>query len=108
MKQIDMMWEGENLSWCYPITDGCGNWAVICDDQIVSLCNQDGEPVEVTEKDIRKLAMDVCPDYETESEESTDEEIIMRKMTETGCTDCPWRDICDAMNEEIEDDDTDE
>lgn len=110
MKLIDIMREDSDIGWCFPMTDGRGNWVVIRDEHIAYLIDEEGnDPDDITETDLKAMAMTAAGDYyEEESEESTDEEIIMANFMRTGCTECPWRDICENVNEEIEDDDTDE
>lgn len=103
MKLIDLMRGNDSMEWCFPMTDGCGNWVVVRDNHIAYMIDEDGnDPEEITEKDLKVMAMTASGEYyEDESEESTDEEIIMDNFMMAGCAECPWRDICEDVNEDV-------
>ena len=101
MKLIDTMHDGENLDFCKPYTDGKGHWLVEMDGEVIQIGFADGGPDEVTDEAIRDLAKAVNPHY-AEYKGWSDAHIAKEAMTETGCTDCPWRDVCEAVNREEE------
>lgn len=82
MKAYKRMRAGENLSWCRPYRSG-NNYYVQNEGEIIQLM-QDGTDL-VIDKDTLRI-VEECDDWE-----------------EIGCAECPWRDECEAMNEDVDD-----
>lgn len=98
MKFYENMEYGENLEWCRPIS--CKEGKVIStqnEGRIVSL-RIDGEDVDATSENITRAARIVSANYDEESEDYNDVEIIVNNGAEIGCAACPWRDVCEAMD----------
>lgn len=112
MKTYEKMSYGENMSWCRPyISEDERYMLAINEGEIISI-QIDGRLVEMDEKEpghyrysknlLQRLARSVNPDYD-EYEGYTDTYIILNALEERGCAECPWRDECDAMIEEDDD-----
>ena len=82
MKAYKRMRADENLSWCRPYRCG-NNYYVQNEGEIIKLM-QDGTDL-VIDKDTLRI-VDECDDWE-----------------EIGCSECPWRDECEVMEEDVDD-----
>lgn len=112
MKAYEKMEYGENLGWCRPYTSDDDRTAVaIMEGKIVNI-QIDGQDVEWDERTIlsfsysadilHRLAQSINPYYD-EYSGYDDTKIILDALNERGCSECPWRDECDAMQCEDED-----
>lgn len=99
--------EDENLSWCRPYTDKSGDHSmVICDGEILCITAPDYEGWRydgtLTDGMLERFAREVNPDYDLFGAGWTDMDKALNAMHEVGCAHCPWRDECEAMGEEME------
>lgn len=78
MKQYEKMMPGENLSWCKPMVSRDGRVTIAVNEGAVAGLMVDGKDLQPSNQEIARL----------------DDDFI-----ELGCSDCPWRDICEAMDE---------
>ena len=98
---------GENLSWCRPYVSKDENcFVVVCNGKISGcIINNENVGYILPSTDVaaiaHRLAVAVNPDY-AEYNGYSDLEIALDAMTEIGCADCPFRDDCDAMWEDEE------
>lgn len=77
MKLYETMRDDENLGWCKPYVSACGYGMVV----------KDGEIIEASEEDwIGSDAEKILEEYQ---------------LVETGCKNCPWKNQCDAVNDEV-------
>ena len=101
--------EEENISCCRPFTDDSETYYLIqYDGEIESAKTPDGtyhrSPVYGQRLDgsvIESIARAVNEQYDNYSG-WTDEHIALEAMHEIGCAHCPFRDECEAMNEEMD------
>ena len=101
--------ETENFSWCKPYTDKTGEYMlVIHDGELSSIASPDiiayRYDGSLTDEIIKQFAMAINPNYDLYSE-WTDLHIALDSMHEIGCSHCPFKDECDAMEEEMQDTD---
>lgn len=100
MKLYEKMFENENLSWCKPIRSKNGRVFASITEGAVSALRID--EVDYLTKDkilpmLKTAAKISNPDYGDYSDWD-DFEIMMDAAAEMGCSACPWRDECDAMD----------
>lgn len=102
----DMMMENdENLGWCKPISF-LGGRVILAENEgrIVSV-QADGEDRDELADDLKALAQLVNDEY-ADYKGWDDRQIIhFAEHEELGCRNCPWFGICEAMDEEIEEED---
>lgn len=93
-----MMDNGGNLSWCKPLSyrDGKVILAVI-EGEVVGL-RIDGTDVEINADSVCRVAKMVNADYDLYSGWDDLHIIAEAPHEELGCCNCPWFDICDAMD----------
>ena len=90
---------GENLDWCRPYIDKTGSYyAVLCEGKIISLKTPYLATSDFTPEQLKEFAQSVNPDY-ADYDGWDDTHIILEAMDETGCTECPFCDECEAMDE---------
>lgn len=110
MKKVyDFMSTSENMSWCKPLSFLWGKVVVAMNECEIAGCQVNGEDRdeyttygkrENTEYAWKALAQLCNPDY-AEYRGYSDFKILMDSdYEELGCADCPWRDECDAMDDE--------
>lgn len=100
----------ENLSWCRPYRSENGRVALSCNEGRIQTVSIDGEEI-----DIDFSRHDQEPLWERACKAALDEDTLGRydgyswreialsdALVECGCANCPWKDTCDAMSEEIE------
>lgn len=89
MKLYEQMNQGENLSWCKPLSNKEGTRVVVVNDGVVirSLFTV-STPKEFREQGNDIYANQDKPDYLIEK---------YGLHYELGCSECPFRDECDAM-----------
>lgn len=103
MKAYEKMGFGENLSWCRPYeSEDERVYAVFCDGEIISLMI-DG--VEYHKDFARKVSLmpkiaEAARIVNEYSDMYTDilDAFWDGAIREVGCADCPWRDECDCMD----------
>lgn len=82
MKLIDTMKENENMGWCKPYLSAFGYQMVVCEGEVIQASEEDWIGEDASDPRFR-------------------EALAEYHLTEFGCKDCPWREECDAVNEEI-------
>lgn len=94
----------ENLGWCKPYTSDDGTVTLaIANGELVGAVI-DGEDIKASALDkinLTALAKRVNPDYD-DYDGYDDLHIIRDAMHTKCCADCPWFDICDAMDVDVE------
>lgn len=102
MKVRDTMRPGENLSWCKPVSfDNGGVICCVCQGDIINI-EKNGEIIPVTEESLHDLAKSLSTSYECYSGWSDTHILLDAKGKELGCDECPWNDVCEAMDMETE------
>lgn len=102
----------ENLFWCLPYRSKNGRVALSENEGRIQTIMIDGEEIDIdwAKKDQSELWERVARasiedddllDIETRRY-SWREIALMDGLVECGCANCPWKDTCDAMSEEIE------
>ena len=98
--------EDENFSWCKPYAnkdEDC--FAVMYDGAIERVVSPDMEAQRydgsLNGEAMEAFARRVNPSYDLRSGWS-DEHIALEVMHEIGCFNCPFKDDCEAMDEEME------
>lgn len=95
-----MIDNNENLSWCRPYIHDRVQFSIL--EGNISGLMIDGDDVDPNPESIRTAAQIVNPDY-SEYEGWTDLHILLDgDAHECACCDCPWFDVCSAMDEEVE------
>lgn len=97
----------DDLDWCrcYATRDGSAYY-VMNEGRIIS-AQVDGQDISVKdENQLWDFARKVNPEAENYSEAW--DAINEANMERCGCGSCPWNDICEAMDEVIEDDEDEE
>lgn len=96
----------ENLEWCAPyITDDNRYAIAINEGEIVSM-QVNGQDIDPTPNAITDMARAVNPYFDDYSGYTpTRIALYSEKFHQTGCKNCPWFGICDAMDEETYDPD---
>jgi len=106
MKQIDLMESGENIGWCAPyhaVINGIDYWEILNTGKIITLKIGDVVIDSPSPEQIQQFAMTVNEDYSLYKYYSDREIIAMSlEVHEEGCTDCPFCDLCDAMQDEVD------
>lgn len=93
-----MIDSNENLSWCKPISFDGGNIVIARNEgEIVGIC-ADGEDLDATPENIRKIALRIDPDCDG------DIDMVNATGRELACRECPWFSACCAMDENCEED----
>lgn len=98
----------QNMSWCKPyISDNERVVAAVNEEGIICL-RIDGEDIPETRNEkgqyaisdeaIKRAAMIVNPDYADYEGYSEEEKFYRGDIHETGCAFCPWRDDCEVMD----------
>ena len=95
-----MIENGENLSWCKPYV-GDRVSIVMCEGKVASLMIDDSE-VDVTMENLVRAAKIVNPNYDDYDGWSAEHILLEGNLDEVGCSECPWFNICDAMDGEVE------
>lgn len=110
----------ENLSWCRPYRSGNGRVSVAVNDGEICGLIIDGQEIDLAGKwriseqapfweMICKVSVedaDLLAD-EAELGYSPSEIALMDGLVECGCANCPFADLCDAMSEELGEDEED-
>lgn len=96
---------GENMGRCKPYVseDGKNTIAVNGGEVVGMILNgEDIQPDKLDSTDLlRQFAKAVNPDY-SEYRGWDDLHVALEGVRECGCASCPWFDICDAMDGEVE------
>lgn len=106
MKQYETMKDGENLEWCKPFCttiEGVEYWLIEENGEATVMKIGDTVTYTPTKEQLSALASTVNP-YHDFYDGYTSLHIATAAMKERGCLDCPFCDICDAMQEEAETD----
>lgn len=80
MKQYEKMMPDENLSWCKPMVSKDGRVTIAVNEGAVVGLMLDGKDLQPSNWSDTHILLD-------------------GDFVEIGCGACPWRDICDAMDE---------
>ena len=98
--------EGGNLGWCKPYIHTRKGWALAVNSGEVAGMLFAGEDINPDRLDddllLRLFAKAVNTDYDCHTGYD-DLHIALEAMSERSCRNCPWFDMCDAMDEEIDD-----
>lgn len=102
MTYREMMQEnGENLGWCKPLSFLNGRVFVTQAEGSITAMRLDGEDIPVTPENLTLVAKLVEPCYD-DFDGWDDTHIIMQSDSkELSCCNCPWFDVCDAMDEDV-------
>lgn len=98
----EKMSHGDNLSWCKPYMSDDETCCVIVNSGEIAGCIINGEDVGyiLPTTDVaaiaHRLAIAVNADY-ADYDGWGDLHIALDAMREVGCSECPFRDDCDAM-----------
>lgn len=104
MKAYENMRINENLGWCAPYASDSSRVECSISDSGFAALRIDKEDVDVTPENLKRaaeIAISDCTrfnfsvdDFAGESPES----IIRETCKQLGCCSCPWRDECEAMD----------
>lgn len=95
-----MLENGENLSWCKPMKHRIENVFISVNEGEVVGIRVNGKDEDITDEKIKELAKKLNLDYD-KYEGWNDIHILLESdFEELGCKDCPWFDICEAMDDE--------
>ena len=102
-KRYEAMEEGEDMGWCRcfhgTAPDGSDCYAAIHEGKVAAIQTGSETIDYVTDPaDVKRFASTVCPNY-SDYQGYTDEYIIATTLNRCGCRSCPWRDMCDAMDD---------
>lgn len=91
----------ENLGWCKPLKHKSENVIIAVNEGTIVSVLVDGEEqsCSITSELIKKLAQRLNEDYEEYQGYSDTEILLEADFEELGCADCPWFDVCEAMDE---------
>lgn len=90
----------ENLEWCRPESYLNGRVILAINEGRVDGINIDGQDLDTTPDNIRKVAQMVNDEYDL-YEGQPDTQIIQdAEHKELPCCLCPWFEVCQAMDEE--------
>lgn len=108
MKARDIIIGSENLGWCRPFISDRVKFTLA--EGYISCLMIDGNTYtapyghnSVNNDILKKAAKITVEDYDLFNG-WTDEDLLLTESIckECGCINCPWYDICDAMDEELE------
>lgn len=100
MKQYEKMMPNENLSWCRPMVSRDGRVTLAVNEGAIVGLMLDGKELQISEEEIARVARIVNESYDNYSGWNNTHILLDGDLTELGCSSCPWRDVCDAMDEE--------
>ena len=112
MKAIEMMKDNENLGWCKPYaTPDEKTWVVVSEGMASIIIDAGKTTYGATDKQIEALAKRLNEDFDLYSGYDP-LHILIEGMegqyfglrghhAERGCSECPFRDVCDAVNEDV-------
>ena len=103
----------ENLSWCRPYRSENGRVALAMNEGNIAGLKIDGKEIDgpYTSADSQAKLWEMAAKASIEDDALLDIETdryswreiaLMDGLVECGCANCPWKDTCDAMSEEIE------
>lgn len=93
-----MIDQGGNLGWCRPYEAENGRVKFAINEGKICSLLIDGEEANV-DSDTLQQAARIVSDYYDDYDGYTDTEIIMRgNIKECACHECPWFDVCAAMD----------
>ena len=101
MKIIDTMRDGENMGWCVPYATKDESVWVVSSENCVSIKDGDTAIDNATPEQIREYAKKINEDYDLYSGWD-DLHILLDGMRSHGCTECPFRDVCEAVQDDVE------
>ena len=97
---------GENLGWCKPYVSEDGKYALAVNEGEVAGMVFNGEDIKADKLDkpdmLRQFAKAVNPDYDDYDGWGDLHIALDGSVRECGCANCPWFDICDAMDGDAE------
>lgn len=95
-----MMENRENLGWCKPLSYLGGRVVVAINERRVVGAQLDGEDVPADSDKLREIAAMVNPDCDADALGRDFEAAVETCGRELPCCECPWFNICDAMDED--------
>ena len=90
----------DNLSWCKPISFLDGKVIAAVNEGDICGLRIDGKDVDATPETIKMVAKLVNEDYDLYSGRSDAFIMLDADHEHLPCCDCPWFDVCDAMDNE--------
>jgi hypothetical protein len=95
-----MIENGQNVSWCKPLKHRTEDIFLIVNEGEISGIRINGKDENVTPEIITELAKKLNESYD-EYEGWSDTHILLdADFEEMGCCDCPYFDICEAMDDD--------
>ena len=94
----EMIENGENLGWCKPYVSERVKFVLYGD--IVAMEIDGIDFLVITEEDVKRAARIVNEYYDDYSGWDATHILLEGDVKEVGCAECPWFDVCDAMNDE--------
>lgn len=109
MKIRDIMAaKGGNLSWCKPMADKSDNTIVMMEGKAINAVFDGVEFSDYRREELDKAISAYAKsveDYEWRHDIGmSDLDIALGNMAEGDCANCPFSNVCDVMNEEVDDD----
>ena len=95
-----MMENRENLGWCKPLSYLDSRIIIATNERRVVGVQLDGKDVPAEPEKLRKIAAMINPGYDTDALEHDFETAVATYGQELPCCECPWFNICDAMDDE--------
>ena len=103
MKERDYMNEhGGNLEWCKPFCRGNSIWAVSCEGEIVGVMRYGHNGKFIEYRPPAGADAKARQEYYSWVLEALVGEGKLANMCEAECWECPWNDVCEAMDAEME------
>lgn len=96
-----MMDEGGNLSWCKPYVSENQRIKFSVNEGAIASLKIDGVEVDATAENVKKAAQIANSAYDA-YDGWDDTHILVEAASEQDCCDCPWFDVCEAMDDPCE------
>ena len=98
-----MFKNGGNMGWCRPFLSLDDKYAIVVKDGAAICMMINGQKIDDVHGNMQGFAKAVNPNYDNYFG-WTDLQIALdtSDMREHNCMDCPWNDVCELMNEELE------
>ena len=101
IKLYESMENGENLSWCRPYISHDGSCAMVVNEgKIINIMINGEDFINPSHEQIALFAVRLIhDDFDSNADDYELLEILCDTMREVGCADCPYRDMCECMDE---------